>query len=564
MKKFTFLFCLLTVSTVLSIPISTSTYPREVVAPLSLAYSFNGETDTLFYLPDTTKFIDKYAIAEEIYSIHTRFSPKDGWEYYKVKEIQFLFSSMVLGDTLKQLSFYKDTLTNLVYNQPVNIVFDSSLVYPNWCSIQVSNEFPVISGVVEIPLPMNSFSLCLPTNAATSGNTIGFYDKFQGWGVTGDLPIKLVIEKNDSNPPAKTIQVTFSVNMELERLAGLFNPMTDTLSVRGSFNSWRQTIMAPTSDNTDIYKVVEPVISEVGEKISFKFFYTPGTWEVDNLTDNTQNDRYFIVSQTIFDSGSTSYYATGFNVGPPEPPHFFQDPTIVFKCNTNGASIINAPLGTEFKTIYIAGANAPMLWPSSGWPEFDLPKVIQLFDDGTHDDTVAGDKIFTRSLKFPSYYTPLDITYKYNANWGLSTNGGGNDNELVTGSNHTLQLVNSKVYYVVNDTFGIAKNHDFTEVEKIRITIPSAYTLEQNYPNPFNPETVISWQLAASGFVTLKVYDVLGNEVATLVNEFMQAGIYNQTFNVETGHAPSLPSGVYFYQLRAGNFVETKKMILLR
>ena len=80
--------------------------------------------------------------------------------------------------------------------------------------------------------------------------------------------------------------------------------------------------------------------------------------------------------------------------------------------------------------------------------------------------------------------------------------------------------------------------------------------LEQNYPNPFNPSTKISWQSPVSGWQTLKVYDVLGNEVATLVNEYRDAGSYEIEFN-----ASKLSSGVYYYQLRAGSFVETKKMI---
>ena len=99
--------------------------------------------------------------------------------------------------------------------------------------------------------------------------------------------------------------------------------------------------------------------------------------------------------------------------------------------------------------------------------------------------------------------------------------------------------------------------------------VPELFKLEQNYPNPFNPTTVISWQLAVGGHVTLKVYDVLGNEVATLVNEEKPAGVYHFTFNPQlTTNQQQLTSGVYFYQLRSsfggGNFVETKKMILLR
>jgi len=88
---------------------------------------------------------------------------------------------------------------------------------------------------------------------------------------------------------------------------------------------------------------------------------------------------------------------------------------------------------------------------------------------------------------------------------------------------------------------------------------PITFTLYQNYPNPFNPSTKISWQSAVSSHQILKVYDVLGNEVATLVDEYKAAGSYQINFN-----ADGLSSGVYFYKLQIGSFIESKKMILLR
>ncbi|MDP2039232.1 MAG: T9SS type A sorting domain-containing protein, partial [Ignavibacteria bacterium] len=96
-------------------------------------------------------------------------------------------------------------------------------------------------------------------------------------------------------------------------------------------------------------------------------------------------------------------------------------------------------------------------------------------------------------------------------------------------------------------------------VEKNEEKIPAEFELLQNYPNPFNPETTIGYQLPKAEHVTLKVYDVLGREVVTLVNEFKQAGNY-----VATLHATSLPSGVYLCRLSVGKFVQTKKMVLLK
>jgi len=83
--------------------------------------------------------------------------------------------------------------------------------------------------------------------------------------------------------------------------------------------------------------------------------------------------------------------------------------------------------------------------------------------------------------------------------------------------------------------------------------------VEQNYPNPFNPITTIKYQIPEMSSVTLKVFDVLGNEIAVLVNEEKTVGNHQVEFE-----ASSLSSGIYFYQLKAGEFIETKKMLLLK
>ena len=89
--------------------------------------------------------------------------------------------------------------------------------------------------------------------------------------------------------------------------------------------------------------------------------------------------------------------------------------------------------------------------------------------------------------------------------------------------------------------------------------MPTEFVLKQNYPNPFNPKTVISFQIPTEGLVNLVVYDVLGNEVAILINEQKSAGSYDVDLD-----ASQLTSGIYFYKLTAGEFSSTRKMILLK
>lgn len=126
-----------------------------------------------------------------------------------------------------------------------------------------------------------------------------------------------------------------------------------------------------------------------------------------------------------------------------------------------------------------------------------------------------------------------------------------------------------KIFYAHEDSVGGARKLDSSVVVNVFGDKPTAidvpretpqdFTLSQNYPNPFNPSTKIQYVVSSMSYVVLKVYDILGREVATLANEEKSAGSYEVQFN-----ASNLPSGTYFYVFRAGNYAETKKMVLLK
>ncbi|MDZ4712558.1 MAG: T9SS type A sorting domain-containing protein [bacterium] len=104
-------------------------------------------------------------------------------------------------------------------------------------------------------------------------------------------------------------------------------------------------------------------------------------------------------------------------------------------------------------------------------------------------------------------------------------------------------------------TGGILTNFTNTNSE-----IPTEYKLDQNYPNPFNPKTIINYELGITNYVSLKVYDVLGNEIAALVNEKKSAGSYSFVFD-----GNNIPSGIYFYRLEVdGKIIDTKRMVILK
>jgi hypothetical protein len=182
-----------------------------------------------------------------------------------------------------------------------------------------------------------------------------------------------------------------------------------------------------------------------------------------------------------------------------------------------------------------------------------------------------------------NYYVDISID---GVNWKVISN---QTNKAIGARIDSLKKINEKARFV--RMFGLERNTLYgyslwefeiygkqsTAVETEKI-IPAKFTLEQNFPNPFNPETVISYQLAEFSHVSLKIYDLLGNEIATLVNEYQQPGHYSSKFNtLPASHAArqsgrsTLTSGVYFYKLQADpsngsgqSFVEVKKMMFVK
>ncbi|GMU96512.1 T9SS type A sorting domain-containing protein [Ignavibacterium album] len=103
-------------------------------------------------------------------------------------------------------------------------------------------------------------------------------------------------------------------------------------------------------------------------------------------------------------------------------------------------------------------------------------------------------------------------------------------------------------------------NYTFSNIIDVEIFQPTEFRLEQNYPNPFNPGTIISWQSPIASWQTIKLYDIMGREIETIVDGYYEAGSHSALYIANS----TLPTGVYFYRLKAGNFSESKKMILIR
>lgn len=124
-------------------------------------------------------------------------------------------------------------------------------------------------------------------------------------------------------------------------------------------------------------------------------------------------------------------------------------------------------------------------------------------------------------------------------------------------SDRLADIESFKLYYRLKQ-IDFTGSYEYSDMIEVDIA-PSAFSLSQNYPNPFNPATKIIFTISEAGFTSLKIYDVIGNEVATLINEVKQPGEYEIEYSSE-----ELSSGIYFYQLKSGSFIQTKKMIMAK
>ena len=228
--------------------------------------------------------------------------------------------------------------------------------------------------------------------------------------------------------------------------------------------------------------------------------------------------------------------------------------TVVFKKTASGKQNYNSLSGGPGETI-ASIKTITTNFDTSGKPTtFKLPKSFNVAGG-----TFAPESIFV-GIEWTS---TADDTFALFAD---SATQGGNANrawEKVTSMSFQYQRFNelNDFSWLLDADLWISLlyKHGLSSVRDEQAKIPQQFVLEQNYPNPFNPTTNIRFSIIKGASVSLTVYDMLGKEVATLVNEYLESGTYTSAFS-----ARSLSSGLYFYRLRSGNSIETKKMTLLK
>lgn len=205
--------------------------------------------------------------------------------------------------------------------------------------------------------------------------------------------------------------------------------------------------------------------------------------------------------------------------------------------STDTAQTVNININTSnysanFKTQYKLTANT-----NPGGLAVTVPTGNQFWDENSN---------VTLSV------SPTQVQYNGKTYYFQRWLGGGTNSYTGTSSSTTLNMTNAINQIAIFDTINVGISNIGTE-------IPERYNLYQNYPNPFNPTTNIKFDIPASSFASLKIYDINGREVAELVSQNLQAGRYEYSFN-----ASSLSSGIYYFKLVSGEFSQIKKMILLK
>ena len=239
---------------------------------------------------------------------------------------------------------------------------------------------------------------------------------------------------------------------------------------------------------------------------------------------------------------------------------------------------ISAGTGVVWGNNFIGGGTWETDWTipigAIDYKSFD-PRSLSLCDgNDPADQNVSGEagwrcqyQIGTQSEGATAYSYPLYLWNNYSNNTlvGMVCTNGCEVNgkpHLLEGRDFINNGTTPKPGYTQFTYPHPLRQNGPTDISEISL-LPQKFELFQNYPNPFNPSTVISYNLPVSSYVTLKVFDILGNEVTTLVNEQKPVGTYEVEFNTSSiKHFPS--SGIYFYQLKCGSFIQTKKMSLLK
>jgi len=379
---------------------------------------------------------------------------------------------------------------------------------------------------------------------------------------------------NDQGWVFTDVEVLFRVDMTVQILNGNFVPASDWIIVRGghaNLGNWGGTgsgALVLETGSGDIYSGwVQFDQLSVGQVIEYKFVILTGGDPAQANWEQSDNRSFSPTGTEPDDLPPPS--GNGYGEITPDVVYFSNiDPSMILtqdvmvnfhvdlypaygKLDSIGYIIdVQTGADTVWTIDYVAVAGFFNNWP---WGSFD--PMFWAHDDGVAPDSAAGDSIWAAAIQFYAG-DPRELIYKYGLN--------GYDNEAGFAQNHSVMIDDSGPDFTIwpTDTFGWQGNlYDpwIGVIEHQTPQLPTHYGLLQNHPNPFNPATNISFELPAPSEVSLKVFNTAGQEVYRYVNGRLNAGVYHIPFD-----GSNLSSGIYFYQLRAGDYLASRKMVLVK
>ena len=329
-------------------------------------------------------------------------------------------------------------------------------------------------------------------------------------------------------------------------------------------NTWQKKVLSTTQG--DFAVQIQFVDNNNGWCLIFNFTTQAATFLKTNDGGNNWVPFYGAGIFFFVDANNGwSFYGSGQNGS--EPPYK------ILRTTSGGSD------WTEQYTDNLTGGYNAMYFSdfNNGWIVGDAGKVLKTTDGGTNWNIVTNSGINPNDRSKTVFFL--------NANNGWISSKDGNGNGIIQhttdgGASWTTQttplinpqggnaifsicFVDAQNGWLTGDYGKICRYTGTTGVEN-NDNSPNDFSLKQNYPNPFNPSTIIKYATGSTQFISLKIYDVLGIEVATLVNEEKPAGEYEVIFSATDVNASSITSGVYFYQLKVGSYLETRKMILMK
>lgn len=287
-----------------------------------------------------------------------------------------------------------------------------------------------------------------------------------------------------------------------------------------------------------------------------------GTGNLYKTTDGGTNWNPISSGSFILPYFLTSNDGYAINVGPNIPPPY------VFLRTSDG--------GVNWTTQYVDTSNGALnalhfTDVNNGWVVGSKGKIFKTSDGGTNWHRITHPSMSTNPNSKTLHFISSNIGWigtddGIGSRKVIHTTDAGNSWSIqsvpITSSIFSISFADVNNGWLTSD-YGVIAKYSVGVGVNDKDIIPNQFSLNQNYPNPFNPTTKISWRSPVGGWQTLKVYDVLGNEIASLVNEFRPAGSYEVEFKSQIA-SRELASGVYYYRLTAGKYSETKKLILVR